>query len=103
MSDSGATLGASKSKMRAVPGNMPEKIDMTSREGCIEQGDVPLTISSSCKIRNEIFHMVTFKQSRMTSSGGTTRHIREQIKPRLYKSKVLREIAVDFLVDYYES
>ena len=32
-----------------------------------------------------------------------SRVLREQIKPRLYKSKLLRKIAADFLFEFYES
>ena len=66
--------------------------DHIMREGDIESGDQPLSICSSCKIKDEIYHMVTFRHT-----------AREQIKPRLYKSKTLRKVAVDFLVDFYES
>ena len=102
MSDSGTTMAAPRGGSRsraATPG-----LDAPSREGSIEAGDVPMAITSSCRIRNEIYHMVTFKQ-RMVAGGTSTARVsvREQIRPRLYKSRVLRKFAVDFLFDFYES
>ena len=72
------------------------------REGSIENGDEPAKITSSCKIQEEIYHMVTFKM-KQTSGSALRQMIREQVKPRLYSSKKLREIACDFLVDFYEA
>ena len=102
MSDSGTTMAAPKSssKSRATTAGP----DLTSREGSIESGDLPMAITSSCRIRNEIYHMVTFKQRTVTGGSATARvSMREQVRPRLYKSKVLRKLAVDFLLDFYES
>ena len=78
------------------------KVVESSREGSIETGDEPIKITSSCKIQEEIYHMVTFKQ-KFVNCSGQRQNIREQIKPRLYTSKKLRQIACDFLIDFYES
>ena len=43
------------------PGEVASDTEIESREGSIERGDEPIAISSSCKIRNVIYHMVTFK------------------------------------------
>ena len=80
------------------------KVLESGREGSIEDGDQPENISSSCKIQDEIYHMVTFKQKVTESVAAASRKAaKEQIKPRLYKSKTLRKIATDFLIDFYES
>ena len=79
-------------------------LKLIHREGSIEDGDIPLTIISSCRIRNEIYHMVIFKQRSVEEGTLTARAtIREQIRPTIYKNKELRKIAPQFLVDYYES
>ena len=59
------------------------------RPGCIEDGDEPLKIKSSCCIQGVVYHMVEFKNPSRT--------------PRLYESKKLMRANKDFLFDYYEN
>ena len=73
-----------------------------SREGSIGDGDEPICISKSMSVRGTPYHTVHFKQRAPRVQDGKPVR-RTLVKPRVYSSTQLTELAPQLLIDYYES